>query len=157
MGVVFGQNLYEHVGGEVRWLYQFGGPQLKSQGVKTSSTGYSNILTYDVLFHMRHREARVRPYVNGGAGIKIYTDSQHRFVGQPFLNSAILVPRTQVVAAISAGGGLKYQVSRDILLRLDFRAYFTPSPDEILRPVGASYIRGWMYNLVPLGGVSLVF
>ena len=52
MGVVFGQNMYEHVGGEVRWLYQFGGPELKSQGVETSSTGYSNLVTYDLLFHM---------------------------------------------------------------------------------------------------------
>jgi hypothetical protein len=95
--------------------------------------------------------------VSGGAGIKVYTDSQHRFVGQPFFDSAILVSRSQVVAAISAGGGLKYQVSRDILLRFDFRTYFTPAPDEILRPVRASYIHGWMYNLVPLGGISFVF
>jgi hypothetical protein len=157
MGVAFGQNLYEYIGGEVRWLFQFGGPQLKSQGIQTSSTGYSNLITYDVLFHLRHREARVRPYVAGGAGVKIYTASQHRLVGQPFLHSAVLVPDSQAVAAISAGGGLKYQVSRDVLLRLDFRTYFTPCPDQILRPVGASYIRGWMYNLVPLGGISFVF
>jgi hypothetical protein len=157
MGVVFGQNMYEHIGGELRWIYQFGGPHLKSQGVETSATGYSNLLTYDVLFHMSHREAKLRPYVSGGAGIKVYTDSQHRFVGQPFFDSAILVSRSQVVAAISAGGGLKYQVSRDILLRFDFRTYFTPAPDEILRPVRASYIHGWMYNLVPLGGISFVF
>ena len=157
MGAVFGQNMYEHMGGELRWLYQFGGPRLKSQGIETSATGYSNLITYDVLFHMRHREAKVRPYVSGGAGIKVYTNSQHRFVGQPFFDSALLVPRSQVVAAISAGGGLKYQVSRDILLRLDFRTYFTPAPDQILRPIRASYIHGWMYNLVPLGGISFVF
>jgi hypothetical protein len=157
MGVVFGQNLYEHVGGEVRWLYQFGGPELKSQGIETNPTGYSNLLTYDLLVHIAHREAKLRPYVAGGAGIKIYTGSQHRFINQPFLPSAVVLPETQVVAAISAGGGLKYQVSRDILLRLDFRTYFTPCPDRILRPLGASYIHGWMYNFVPLGGVSFVF
>jgi hypothetical protein len=157
MGVVFGQNLYEYIGGEIRWLYQFGGPILKSQGVETSSTGYSNLITYDVLFHIANREAKLRPYVSGGAGVKVYTDSQRRSVGRPFLDSAVLVSRSQAVAAISAGGGLKYKVSRDIMLRVDFRTYFTPCPDQILRPIGASYIRGWMYNFVPLGGVSFVF
>ena len=157
MGVVFGQNLYEYVGGEVRWLYQFGGPQLKSNGLETNSTGYSNLITYDLLFHITHRESKVRPYVAGGAGVKIYTGSQRKVVSQPFLPSAVLRPETQAVAAISAGGGLKYQVSRDILLRVDFRTYFTPCPDRILRPIGVSYIRGWMYNFVPLGGISFVF
>ena len=58
MGVVFGQNMYEHVGGEVRWLYQFGGPELRFQGVQVNATGHSNLITYDVLFHLTNREAR---------------------------------------------------------------------------------------------------
>ena len=157
MGVVFGQNMYEHVGGEVRWLYQFGGPQLKLQGIQASSTGFTNLVTYDVMFFTSHREAKVRPYVAAGAGIKVYTGNELRFVGQPFQGSAVLARATQVEPAISAGAGLKYMVSHSILLRLDFRTYFTPCPDEIFRAIGTSNIHGWVYNFVPLAGVSFVF
>jgi hypothetical protein len=157
MGVVFGQNMYEHIGGEVRWLYQFGGPQLKSQGIEASSTGYTNLVTYDVLFFTSNKEAKVRPYVAGGAGIKVYTGSELRSVGQPFVGSAVLVPGTQVEPAISAGAGLKYKVSGSIVLRVDFRTYFSPCPNQIFRPTGVSSIHGWVYNFVPLGGVSFVF
>jgi hypothetical protein len=157
IGVVFGQNMYEHVGGEIRWLYQYGGPQLKFDGVVASSPGYSNLVTYDVLYHTSGREANLRPYIAAGAGVKIYTSSALRFAGPPAAGPAVLLHATQVEPAISAGAGLKYRVSHRILVRLDFRTYFSPSPDEIFRPIGQARTRGWVYNFVPLGGISLVF
>ena len=157
MGVVFGQNMYEHIGGEVRWLYQFGGPELRFQGVQANASGYSNLITYDVLFHVTNREARIRPFIAGGAGAKIYTGNQLRSDGLPVVGSAVLVPCTQVEPAISVGGGLKYRVARHGILRLDFRTYMTPLPDRILRPTGLSQVHGWVYNFVPLGGLSFIF
>lgn len=157
MGVVFGQNLYEYVGGEIRWLYQFGGPELRFQGIQSNSTGYSNLVTYDVLFHFTNRESRFRPFVAGGAGVKVYTGRELRSVGLPLLGSAVLIPGNQVEPAISVGGGLKYKLSRHGLLRLDFRTYMTPLPDRILRPIGLAQVHGWVYNFVPLGGLSFVF
>jgi hypothetical protein len=68
-----------------------------------------------------------------------------------------LLADTQVEPAISAGAGLKYLVARRVMLRLDFRTYFSPSPNRIFRPVGLATTRGWIYNFVPLGGVSFVF
>ncbi len=155
--MVFGQNMYEYIGGEVRYLFQFGGPRLQFHGTDVSSTGYSNLVTYDLLFHLTNRESKFRPYVAGGAGVKVYTGSQLGFASQPFAGSAVLVPKNQVEAAISVGAGLKYRVSRHALLRLDFRTYMTPFPDEILRPTGISQVHGWVYNFVPLGGVSFIF
>jgi hypothetical protein len=157
IGVVFGQNMYEHIGGEVRYLFQFGGPRLQSQGTDVSATGYSNLVTYDLLFHLTNRESRFRPYVAGGAGVKVYTGGELRFASPPFPGSAVLVPNNQVEAAISVGAGLKYRVARHALLRLDFRTYMTPFPNEILRPTGISQVHGWIYNFVPLGGISYTF
>jgi hypothetical protein len=157
MGVVFGQNMYEHIGGEVRYLFQFGGPQLKFQGAEASSAGYTNLVTYDVLFHLTNREAKIRPYVAGGAGVKVYTGGELRSAGLPFVGSAVLVQGNQVEPAISVGAGLKYKVAKHALLRLDFRTYMTPFPDRICRPTGLSRVHGWIYDFVPLGGVSFVF
>ena len=128
-----------------------------SRASRLNATGYSNLITYDVLFHVTNREARIRPFIAGGAGAKIYTGNQLRSVGLPLIGSAVLVPCTQVEPAISVGGGLKFRVSRHGLLRLDFRTYMTPLPDRILRPTGLSQVHGWVYNFVPLGGLSFVF
>jgi outer membrane protein W len=110
-----------------------------------------------VLFFTSNREAKVRPYVAGGAGIKVFTGGQLRSVGQPFVGSAVLMPATQVEAAISAGAGVKYKVTESIMVRVDFRTYFSPCPDQIFRPTLTSNIHGWIYNFVPLGGISFVF
>ena len=155
--MVFGQNMYEHIGGEVRYLFQWGGPQLQSQGVRASAMGHTNLITYDVLFHTSNREANLRPYFAGGAGIKVFTGSELRTVGQPLFSGALLVPKTQVEPVISAGAGLKYKVHKHVIIRLDFRTYFSPLPDEIFRRTGDSRIRGWVYNFVPLAGISSVF
>jgi hypothetical protein len=157
ISVLFGENLYEHIGGEVRWLYQFGGPQLSGNGLVVGSTGYTNTVTYDVLFHTSNREANLRPFFAAGAGVKVFTGGQLRFVGQPLGTSAILASGTQIEPAISAGAGLKYRVARHVIIRLDFRTYFAPTPDRIFRPVGTAFIHGWNYEFVPLGGVSYVF
>lgn len=157
IGVVFGQNMYEHLGGEVRWLYQFGGPELKYSGTVASATGYSNLVTYDLLFHMSNREARLRPYVAAGAGVKAFTSRELRSTGQPIVAPVFLLSHTQAEPAISAGVGLKYKITEHAVLRLDFRTYFSPCPDDIFRPIATSTIHGWIYNFVPLGGISYVF
>jgi hypothetical protein len=157
VGVVFGQNMYEHIGGEFRYLYQFGGPQLQSQAIHASSTGNTNLMTYDVLFHTSNREANLRPYFSGGAGIKVYTGNDFRSAGQPLISGAVITPGTQVEPTISVGAGLKYKIHKHSILRLDFRTYMGPPPNEIFRPTGDAKIHGWVYNFVPLGGVSFVF
>src|SRR6516165_513387 len=49
IGAVFGNNMYEHVGGELRYLLRFGGPRLKFGGVQANMTGYTNLIVYDLL------------------------------------------------------------------------------------------------------------
>jgi hypothetical protein len=157
VGVVWGENLYQYFSGEFRYMYRWGGPQLAANGTQARMSGYSNVLTYEVLVHMKSRESRFRPFVAGGAGIKIYTGVDQQSVSQPLANIALLRSVTQVEPAVSAGAGLKYQVARDVQLRLDFRTYMTPVPNDLVRPVGRSVIHGWTYDFVPMLGVSYVF
>jgi hypothetical protein len=69
----------------------------------------------------------------------------------------ILEAGDQVEAAISIGGGVKFLMPRRMQLRVDFRAYMTPLPDQLFRPVGLYLIPGLLYDFVPLGGISYVF
>lgn len=158
-GVTFTQNMYNYFGGEIRYLFRFGGPELKSSGVEANLGGHTNLVTYDFLFYTSSKESRIRPYVAGGAGIKVYTGLGPRFLSldQPLANFALLRPVSQVEPAISVGGGVKFFIPRRVQLRVDFRAYMTPLPNQLFRPVGLSVIRGWLYDFVPLGGISYVF
>jgi hypothetical protein len=158
LGVVFGETPYHHLGGEVRWLYQWGGPQIESNGIKTSMTGYSNLVTYDFVIYPVRSESGLRPYFAGGAGAKIYTGTGFRYLGQGVTaDLGLLRPVTQVEPAISVGGGVKYLLAKHVQCRLDFRAYLTPTPNEVIRPTGFSAIHGWLSTLVPTAGLSYVF
>jgi hypothetical protein len=157
IGVVFGENMYEHWGGEIRYLFRFGGPELKSDGIQTNITGHTNVIVYDFLIHMTGREAKLRPFVAGGAGIKVFSGTGDFLVNQPLAGFARLVEHTQVEPAISAGAGLKYRITRHVQLRVDFRTYFSPLPDEIFRRPRSAVLRGWVYDFVPLAGISYVF
>jgi hypothetical protein len=158
IGVVFAENLYHHLGGEIRWLYQWGGPQVELNGIKTSMTGYSNSVTYDFVVYPFRSESGFHPYLAGGAGVKAYTGTGFRLAGQsPTAGLALLRPVTQAEPAISVGGGLKYLFSKHAQFRIDFRTYFTPTPNDVIRPAGLSVIRGWLSELVPTAGISYVF
>ena len=158
-GVTFTQNMYKYVGGEVRYLFRFGGPELKSSGVKVNLDGHTNLVTYDFLFYTSSKESSIRPYVAAGAGIKVYTGlGSHSFdVNQPLANLALLRPVNQVEPAISVGGGMKLPLPKRTQLRVDFHVYMTPLPDQVFRPIGPAVIRGWLFDFVPLGGISYVF
>lgn len=157
VGAVFGENMYGYIGGEIRYLYRWGTPELQFQGAHSTIGGYSNIVVYDLLVHTAPRDSRVRPYLAGGAGIKIFTGSHAQPMVQPLIPFAVLLPGTQVEPAISVGGGLKYRMSRHALLRADFRTYMTPLPNQLFKPTGPSVIRGWVFDFVPLVGISYTF
>jgi hypothetical protein len=157
-GVVLVENPYHYWGGEIRWLYQWGGPQIESNGIKTSMTGYSNLVTYDFVLYPVRSESGLRPYLAGGAGVKVYTGTGFRFVGlRPTAGLALLRPVNQAEPAISVGGGLKYWFAKHAQVRIDFRTYFTPTPNDIIRPIGFSTIRSWLSTFVPTAGISYIF
>jgi hypothetical protein len=157
VGAIFGQNMYNYIGGELRYLYRSGGPQLQSLGTTASATGYSNAITYDFMFHMRPRDVRFRPFVSAGAGIQVYTGTGNATLGQPLLGYALLRPCTQVEPAIDLSAGAKWTFRKHVQLRAEFRAYMTPLPNEVLRPTAASAIHGWIFELIPQAGISYVF
>ena len=155
--VFWAENPYQYIGGEFRYMFRWGGPKLTSGGMQSSMSGYANVLAYDIVIHMKSRESGIRPYVAGGAGVKIYTATDPRASSQPLADIALLRTGTQVEPAISAGAGIKCLIRSGVQLRIDFRTYMTPLPNDLIRPVGRSLIHGWSYDFVPMVGVAYVF
>jgi hypothetical protein len=161
IGVTLTENFGDHFGGEIRYLLRFGGPQLKSDGTQANLTGHTNVITYDFLLSTTHRFEywAIRPFISAGAGIKVFTGNGQRFADttQPLVNFALLRPITQVEPAISAGGGVKFLLRDHLQLRIEFRTYMSPLPNEVFHTVGRTKIHGWLYDFVPLAGVSYAF
>jgi len=170
VGVVFGNNMYQYLGGEIRYLFRFGGPELIWGGVQTPSGvqtsvgaaqtnlhGYTNLIDYDLLVHLRPRDVKLRPFFAGGAGIKVFTGKDEPGIRQTLPEFARLIPTTQVEPVISAGAGVKYRFTRHALFRIDFRLYFSPLPNDIFRTPASAAIHGWVFDYVPMAGISYVF
>jgi outer membrane protein W len=157
VGAFFGENMYEHLGGELRYLHLWGVPQLQLSNTRATIHGYTDLVVYDFLFHMKSRDSKVRPFLAAGAGIKVFTGTSTQFFTQPLQEFAVLVPNRQVEAALSAGGGIKFAAARHVLLRADFRTYFSPLPNQLFRTPRFNEIRGWVYNFVPQVGIGYTF
>jgi hypothetical protein len=154
-GGLLGNQFNRLVGGEIRYTYRADDLRVSSGSTETKVTAQSHALHYDVLIHATSRESKIRPFLAVGAGVKFYrgTGAQNAF--QPLSNLVVLSHTTEAQPLISAGGGVKFQVSPRALFRVDFRDYATPVPTNLLAtPSGR--IGGWLHDFVFLVGVSTV-
>jgi hypothetical protein len=156
-GAVFGEDLYNYISGEIRYLYQDGHPYLDYKGVRTDIQGQSQTVTYDTLFHFKPRGSRWRPFLAAGAGAKAYLIAGPAPFPQPIPNIATLNNTDQWKFVVSLGGGVKYQVQTHVLLRLDFRDYITTFPSAAITPGPHNTARGVFEQFTPLFGVSYLF
>ena len=156
-GAVLGEDLYEHISGEVRWIYHDGHPFLQGPGFKTDIQGNSNTLTYDALFYTAPKRRRLRPFVAAGLGAKDYVIAGPAPVPQPVPTIALLTTEDQWKFVADVGGGVKYRLMDHMLVRVDFRDYLTSFPRDQLRPTLGNTARGVFQQFTVLFGVSAWF
>src|SRR5271165_5341698 len=77
-------------GGEVRYDYQAGDLQLSSSGTQVTFGADTQAVHFDLLYHFSKLEAKIRPFVAVGAGVKIYRGTGTQVVYQPLSNLALL-------------------------------------------------------------------
>jgi hypothetical protein len=156
-GVVFGEDLYDHISGEIRYLYHDGHAFLSSGGVKADMQGQSHTFTYEVLFHLKDREHRIRPFFAAGGGAKDYVVAGPAPFPQPLPNIATLRTVDEWKPVISLGGGVKFKLYKNMILRGDFRDYLTTFPRRQIVPAANGTARGIFQQFTPLFGVSYTF
>ncbi len=156
-GVVAGNDLYERVSGEMHYLYRVGDLKVKGGGQEALFSGESHLIHYDLLYHTKDRGERIRPFVAGGFGIRVYrgTGAEHAY--QPASSFAILTRTQETKPLISAGGGVKVALTDSIHLRIEARDYITPFPKSVVMPAIGAKISGWMHDIVPTAGISVKF
>lgn len=156
-GVVVGEDAYDHISGEFRWLYHDGHPFLSGSGSKVDIQGNSHTFTYDALFHLYSPKHRLRPYVAAGAGAKLYVIAGPEPNPQPFAAIATLTSQDQWKFVADVGAGVKYLVVPHLLVRFDFRDYMTSFPRAQIAPAKGNTARGIFQQFTPMFGVSYWF
>jgi hypothetical protein len=152
-----GNNRPGRWGGELRFDYQLGDFKL-SQGSQQATFGANSYaLHYDVLWHFTESEARVRPFVAVGAGIKVYRGTGTEQVYQPLSNYALLTKDQDLTPLVSVGAGIKMAISSHAQFRVEIRDYLTPFPNKVIVPVANASVSGWVNDFVPMVGLAYTF
>lgn len=157
-GVFFGQNIYRHVTGEVR--YEFFKTDLKVSEGGTNATfgGLAHAVHYDILWHTQRGESPTQFFAAFGGGMKIFQGTGTESAFQPNYQYGLMTRTHQVEAMISIGGGFTYQLAARMRLRVEVRDFITPFPKSVIAPPSANVKYGSILNdLVPMIGVDYVF
>jgi hypothetical protein len=154
VGAVFGEDLFPHLSGEIRYLYQDGDPFVSAAGVSGNIQGQSHALHYDFLIQARRREFRLRPYAIAGAGVKYYRTTGPEPLVQPLPAIVTLIHRNQVSALFTAGAGVRYRLTDRIYVRGDFVDYITPFPSHLFQPAPFGTDRGIFHQFTPTVGIT---
>ena len=155
--VAVGNNMYQHVGGEIRYTYLHNDAKLSSGSTKATFGAESHAIHYDFLIHATSTESVIRPYVAAGGGIKFYRGTGTEVPFQPLSNIALLTKTTEVQRLLSVGAGVKVALTNRMLFRVDVHDYITPFPNKVITPAANSKASGWFNNIVATAGISFAF
>jgi hypothetical protein len=142
--------------GELRYDYGMGNLSLNSGSTSASFSARTQQFHYDLMWHATSSESRIRPYLAVGGGVKLYQGTGAQVAYQPLSNLALLTQQQDLTPLVSAGGGLKFQMSRHVQLRLDVHDYLTPFPKNVITPNAGAKVGGWLQDIVPMIGISYV-
>jgi hypothetical protein len=157
-GVLIGQTINERWGGEFRYVYSRNDLELKAGSVEADLGHQSHAVHYDLLYYFADSDARVRPYVAGGIGVKYYQGVGAEDPFQPGMDLALLTKTSQGMLVGDVGVGVKFRVGSNGIFRIEFRDYITGVPDDVITASpGASISGDLLHQFAPIVGYSWTF
>jgi len=150
-GALFGvsllQHRYEHVSGEIRYVFQRSDLKVASGGTTAKFRGSTHALHYDWLIHTRPRRAWARPFVAFGSGFKSFSGTGTEQAYQPLSQFALLTRTQEWKPLVTLGAGVRFRLAAWASLAAEFRDYLTPFPRNVIAPVGGATLDRWLHDL----------
>jgi opacity protein-like surface antigen len=157
-GVLIGQTINERWGGEFRYIYSRNDLELKAGSDKANLGHQTHAVHYDLLYYFADSDAKVRPYVAAGIGVKYYQGVGTEDPFQPGMDLALLTASTQTMLVGDVGAGVKFKVGSNGIFRIEFRDYITGVPDNVITASpGASISGDLLHQFAPMVGYSWTF
>ena len=155
--VWLGQDMYEHLSGEVRYDFARNRLKLTGAGGKAGLDAISHTIHYDLHYNLAGRDSAVRPYILAGAGVKFFEGTGTPEANQPLMSVAWLNRTSETRPLVTVGAGLKFRLGRHVNLRLEVRDNLSPFPKKVITPTGSRVGSAWTNNFLPFVGIGLTF
>jgi hypothetical protein len=156
-GVTAGHNSYRRLGGEINYLFRMTDARLTSGATRAIFDVNVHLLTFDMPYHFADRDAKVRPYIIFGGGVKVLDGTGLERAVQPLGNIAVFAAARELLPVASVGFGVKVRTGRFGQLRFEARNFMSPSPGEVIAPMPGGKITGVWHDFTMLGGYSFRF
>jgi hypothetical protein len=153
-GAFFGQDLYSHWSGEIRYLFELRNLHLTSGGTSASFSGAAHVLQFEIQYQLRPHSERVRPFLAVGGGMKVFQGIGEDAAYQPLMQYAWLTRTSELRPMLSVGAGCKVYLKRRMVLRFGLRSQITGFPSKVIAPAPGMAIKGWLYDFVPTVGLG---
>ena len=152
-GGYVGNNLYKHIGGELRYTYLQSDLKLASSGQTATFNGVSHVVHYDLILHTRNNK-KAQLFAAVGGGMKFFRGTGKEAAYQPLSQFGYFTKATAIKPMASVGAGVKIAISRKVYLRTEFRDYITAFPKELITPPAGTKYGTLLHDFVPMVGLG---
>jgi len=154
-GGFFGQNLYAHLTGEVRYEFFQSNLRISSGGTTATFSGLAHAIHYDLLWHTNRKNSPVQLFAALGGGMKVFYGTGAQQAYQVNYQYGYMTQTHEVKPMVSVGGGFTYRLSPRVYLRTEIRDFITPFPKKVITPPSSNVKYSSILNdLVPMVGVG---
>ena len=156
-GAGFTQDMYDHISGEIQYLYQDGDPFISSGSALGIIQGQSHTLDYAVQFHPTPRTTKLRPYFLAGGGGKDYRVTGPPPNPQPLPKIVTLTNQSNWELMALVGVGVKYRLTQNLAIGGEFRDYITPFPGDVFHAATGATKSGIFHQFTPVFHLGYYF
>jgi len=154
VGGFFGQNLYPHWSGELRYMYLQNDLHIESNGTNATFSGNAQVVHYDVLYHTNKKGSKMQAFVAVGGGMKIFRGTGTEEAYQPNYQFGYMTKAQQLKPMGDAGAGVRFELRPGLYVRTEFRDYVTPFPTQIIAPAPGVKYGKILNDIVPTVSLS---
>jgi hypothetical protein len=157
IGAFGGEDMYDHLSGEARYLYRFSDLKLSSGGTSVDFGGHMHIAEGAFLYQFTRRGSHIRPFFAFGGGIKVLQGTGRESAVQPLGRFAALTATREVLPTADVGFGFKVNLREHLRLRIEVRDYISGTPGKVIAPAPGVSISGAMNDVTGLVGFSYIW
>jgi hypothetical protein len=158
IATAYGNNLmHKYLSGEARYMYRKGNARVKQGGMEADIAGESHSILYELLFHLKQKGSRVRPFFAAGGGAKVFRTTGIERADQALDDFVLLTRKTETKPMFSVGAGIAVLISESLVLRFDFRDQMSMFPDKIYQPAPGAELRGWLHDFNTTVTIGVTF
>jgi hypothetical protein len=155
-GAFFGENLYTHFTGEIRYDYLQSDLRISSGGQTAQFNGAAQAVQFDMVYHTTRKESRTQFFASLGGGMKVFRGTGAPEAYQPLSQIGYFTKTQALKPMVSVGGGLTYQLAPRIFLRAEVRDFITAFPTQLITPAPGMKFGGLLNDLVPTVGITYI-